>query len=52
MSNPLIRVLTTQVLNEISTNENRLLFNSTQVPISHDNQRVTIDLTTKPKKRG
>ena len=36
--------------NEISTNENRLLFNSTQVPISHDNQRVTIDLTTKPKK--
>ena len=36
--------------NEISTNENRSLFNSTQVPISHDNQRVTIDLTTKPKK--
>ena len=36
--------------NEISTNENRLLFNSTQVPISHNNQCVTIDLTTKPKK--
>ena len=35
--------------NEISTNENRSLFNSTQVPVSHDNQRVTIDLTTKPK---
>ena len=36
--------------NEISINENRLLFNSTQVPIFHDNQCVTIDLTTKPKK--
>ena len=35
--------------NEISTNENRSLLNSTQVPDSHDNQRVTIDLTTKPK---
>ena len=35
--------------NEISTNENRSLFNSTQVPVSHDNQRVKIDLTTKPK---
>ena len=34
--------------NEISTNENRSLFNSTQVPVSHYNQRVTIDLTTKP----
>ena len=35
--------------NEISTNENRSLLNNTQVPDSHDNQRVTIDLTTKPK---
>ena len=36
--------------NEISTNENRSFLSSTQVLISHDNQRVTIDLTIKPKK--
>lgn len=34
---------------EISTNENRSLLNSTQAPNPCENQRVTIDLITKPK---
>jgi hypothetical protein len=36
---------------ETSTKEKPSLLNSTQFPVFHVNQRVTIDLTTKPKER-